>query len=249
MKRILVADSGMGGLSILSVAIRRGIRAQLDYVAMPSLLPFGSLSPAALSEVGRSLAEQARTGGYDGLLLACNTLTAACIDTLREEYSFPIIGTEPSVAPAASRIREGHILVAVTPTTAESPRFKALITAQNRGNLLVYPCPTLAADIERLYFAPDRLRLTLRDTLGLFRGSVKGVVLGCTHYALIKPMLRRFFGKGVLLFDGANGVTDTLCSRLSLSHTEGFATPYTLSAEGNEEKYQRVLSSLLCTYA
>ena len=145
-----VFDSGVGGLSVL-----RRIRALLPaedllYLADSAYAPFGDRPTEWIRARSLQLAEWLVAQGAKALVIACNTITAAASDLLREHVAVPVIAIEPAVKPAASVTRSGVVGVLATTSTLESERFASLLTRFARGvEVVAQPCPGLVELIER----------------------------------------------------------------------------------------------------
>ncbi len=156
--------------------------------------------------------------GVDVVLLACNTATAICADSLRQQFPFPIVGIEPAVKPAAERCKE--VLLLATQRTAESDRLHSLCSAYPQCRFTVCGLPYAAGEIERYFTARFQNRRGDRrdgeppDIPTLLRGSelpkrmYDGVVLGCTHYLYFRQKFSEYFG--VQVFDGSEGAAKQL---------------------------------------
>ena len=225
--RVGVFDSGIGGLTVLSACQRRLPAAEFYYLGDNGNAPYGNRSEEEITSLVRVALRQFAALGVDAVVLACNTATSVCAEEMRREFSFPIIGVEPAVRPAARACRSA--LVLCTSRTAEGSRLRALIEKNPGCSFNVAPAPTLAGAIERslVYGAP----LTLSDhlprggmttdgtndhsralgaltTVGNSDHSFDGVVLGCTHYIFFRREIARFYG--IPVYDGNEGTAKRL---------------------------------------
>lgn len=203
-----VFDSGIGGLSVL-----QALRAELPdeafvYLADTSHAPYGPRSAEDIRLRSLALTEALRRRfGVKALVVACNTATAAAIESLRLAHpDLPAVGVEPALKPAAERSRSRQVGVLVTEATARSPRFASLLGRQRADvRFDVVPCAGLAAAID----AQDTSKtIALCDhfTLGFRQkneesAAVDTVVLGCTHYPLARNVFGQLLGPDVELID------------------------------------------------
>ena len=203
-----VFDSGVGGLSIL-----RALRAELPhedfvYFSDAGHAPYGEKGDAFVS--GRSLAiavdllEQHR---IKGLVVACNTATAAAVHLLRARHTqLPVIGVEPALKPAAAISRTGRVGVLATRGTLSSAKFHALLTSlRHEADFVLVPCDGLAAAIESGDEAAIRA-LCRRYTVeiccfGTEPGEIDTLVLGCTHYPFAAEIFRELLGPAIQLVE------------------------------------------------
>lgn len=205
-----VFDSGAGGLGVLFECLRlsRGVR--YFYLSDEAHAPYGSRTEQEIAAYVREGLQIFEALGVDAAVLACNTATAACVEEMRRAFPFPVVGTEPAVR-LAERAGCKHALVLVTPRTAQCARFRALL-ARERDRFTVFSPPRLASAVER--FVTEGERFPLSDHLP--RGTFDGVVLGCTHYTLVKDEIAAFYASPV--FDGNPGTARRV---LSLAGRDG----------------------------
>ncbi len=202
-------DSGVGGLTVLNSCQKRFINETFYYYGDNKRAPYGNLPSALIRRYvneGFDLFEKLQV---KAVVLACNTVTALCIDDLRARYTFPIIGAEPAITSAAKD--GGEIFVLTTRATFNSIRFRALCEKVSQkypqARLKLYACDGLAGEIE------EHFTDAFYDfTRFLPRGSPRAVVLGCTHYVYIKERIAAFCGCEV--FDGNEGIARRLCVKL-----------------------------------
>lgn len=195
--KIGVFDSGIGGFSVLKACLRR-MPATYYYYGDNLRAPYGSRPPEEIAAFTEEALRVFEKIGTDAAVLACNTATAVCIDRMREKFSFPVVGVEPAVAPAA---REGRrVLVLATPRTAQSARLQRLLARFPQTEFQVFAPERLAAAVEDLFLRG--VPLDYGEHLPEGHGC-DCAVLGCTHYALVKEQIAHFLGMKV--FDGAEG--------------------------------------------
>ena len=235
-----IFDSGLGGLSVLSAVARANPGADLVYLADTAHLPYGNKSDeficARVLAIGRHLIEH----GCGTLVVACNTATAAALSALRRQHpGINVVGVEPGVKPAAAASRSGAIAVLATESTAASPRLSALIRAHAEAvSVHVEACPGWATRIETLQpidADPAFAAEVAAKILPLLDAGIDRLVLGCTHYSFLAPLLERMIAGRAELVDVADAVArqvlrqsgGTGCKRLTLLAT---ATPERLDA-------------------
>jgi glutamate racemase len=225
--RVGVFDSGVGGLSILRALRAHLPHAPLLYVADSVHAPYGEKSESFIIERSLWIAEFLLAEGAQMLVVACNTATAAAVHALRLAHPhLPIVGIEPGVKPAVAASRLKKVGVMATPGTLASAKFARLVEAhQGDAEIVLQACPGLAAAIETGELdSPEVHALVSRFTAPLKAAGVDTVVLGCTHYPFVAPLIAAEMGPGVQLVDTAEAVarhTVTRCASLS--------TPATLS--------------------
>ena len=208
-----VFDSGLGGLSVLAAIAHALPRADLTYLADTAHVPYGEKPDDFITgrvlAIGRHLAAQ----GCDLIVVACNTATTAAIHALRDEMTkmspgIPIVGVEPGVKPAAQSSPSGHIAVLATEATAKSKRLAHLIaTHAAHARVDVVPCPGWATHVETLRPFTGEFRTEVANKiLPLIAAGVDRIVLGCTHYAFLTPIIVPLLDRNVELVDVAEAV-------------------------------------------
>jgi glutamate racemase len=244
-----VFDSGVGGLSVL-----REIRTLLPdesllYVADSGHVPYGEKSPEFIRERCRVIAEFLLQRGAKALVLACNTATAAGVAELRERYpNLPIIGMEPAVKPAAAATRSGVVGVLATTGTLKSAKFAALLDRfASDVRVITQPCPGLVELIEAGELDSDATRSLLRALVApLLAEGCDTLILGCTHYPFIKPLLERLVPESVSIIDTGAAVARHLARLLGECdlRAAGPARPACFWSSGDARLLQRVLPVL-----
>ena len=218
-----VFDSGLGGLSVLSAIANRLPHADLAYLADTAHVPYGNKDDRFISlrvlAIGRFLVGR----GCTHLVVACNTATAAAATALRRALpGIPVIGIEPGVKPAAASSNNGHIAVLATESTARSERLARLIRDHARNTRVdVLPCPGWATKVETLQLDDAEFADAARRHLApALEAGADRIVLGCTHYAFLAPILAPIVAGRALLVDVADAVARQ-CERLTGNPTGG----------------------------
>jgi len=203
-----VFDSGVGGLTVLS-EIRRRLPAEATvYLGDNARTPYG---PRPAEEVRRFtlecigwLLEQ----DVKALVLACNTATARALDAVRAASPVPVLGVvRPGAVAVAAATRTGHVGVIATAGTVESGAYPAAITEAD-PNLAVrqQACPDLVPLVEAGKLDGPEPERAINDYLGELMaadGRIDTLLLGCTHYPLLRPLIERRVGPGVAVVDSA----------------------------------------------
>ena len=202
--KIGVFDSGKGGITILNEIKKILPNEEYMYVGDSENCPYGEKSDEELKRIVRGIVERLKVWGAEIIVIACNTATTRCIDYLRSTYpDLKIVGTEPAIK-LATRTKGRKVLVMATPGTVESERMNSLVQENKKDGqeIKLLACQGLADAIEE----DDNVDGVLD---GLLRG-IEGfdiVVLGCTHYSLIKDKIQAYFPNAVLI-DGNKGVAE-----------------------------------------
>jgi glutamate racemase len=211
-----VFDSGVGGLSVLR-EIRRELPAEdLLYVADTANAPYGDRDAAFIRERALAIVARLTDARVKAVVVACNTATGLAVDALRERYDLPIVAIEPAVKPAALQTRSGVIGVLATTQTLASERFSKLVATHAAGvTVLTQPSPGLVDCVEAGDLSSDRTRMLVARYVGpiVARGA-DSIVLGCTHFPFLRPVIEATAGPSVTIIDPAVAVAREVRRRL-----------------------------------
>ncbi len=211
-----VMDSGVGGLSVLQHIHRLLPHEHLAYVADSQYAPYGSLSPAQITERCIAIADFLIAHGVKALVVACNTATAASIQLMREQYSLPIIGMEPAVKPAALASQNGVVGVLATVGTLKSAQFAALLANYGQDiQVHTQGCIGLVECIERGELDTTKTKMLLKQYCQpLLDVGADTIVLGCTHYPFVRQSIQDIVGDDVSVIDTGEAVAKHLHNTL-----------------------------------
>lgn len=222
--RVGVFDSGLGGLSMVESLRGHLPGAGMDYVADSGHAPYGERSDDYILARCQIITQALLDRGADLIVVACNTATAVAIKELRHAWPrTPFIGVEPGIKPAITTSPSGRIGVLATPMTLRSAKFKALIDTHAQGvSLTLQACPGLAAEIEKGALDSPALReLVATFCAPLREAQVDTVVLGCTHYPLIRPLFEAAMPEEVQILDTAGAVARHALRLAQVVHAHG----------------------------
>ena len=233
-----VFDSGVGGLTVLHECLVTMPHEDFVYLGDHARLPYG---PRPLEEVrrfAREIAAYLEGQGVKLLLVACNTATSAALPQLQEELSIPVVGViTPEAHAAVQATRNRRIGLMATEATVQAGRYAQLVRALDAGAELVpVACPRLVPLIESDEpFGAETTDAVREYAAPLKAAEVDTVILGCTHYPLIRPVFQRVFGRGVTLVfsaeETAREVAETL-ARKGIENGEGREGSYRFLTTG-----------------
>lgn len=199
---VCVFDSGIGGLNLLYECAKKLPFVNLYYYADNYNVPYGNLPDEKLFPLVEAAFSKIACKNPAAAVVACNTVTARCIDFLRRKYPFPIVGIQPAVKPAVKV--GGRCLVLATEATVKSVAFNKLLSQFPESDIFPYACRDLAEFVERNIFSlPEILPPHLLPDV-----CADSVVLGCTHYAFVRKQVENKYLCPV--FDGMLGTADHL---------------------------------------
>ena len=234
-----VFDSGMGGLTVLHECLVTLPHEDFVYLGDAARLPYG---PRPLTEIRRFAAEIAaylERQGVKLIVAACNSATAAALPELQRTLSVPIVGVlAPEAHAAVLATRNRRIGLLATEATVASGRYADLVSALDAGvDIVQIACPSLVPLIEGSDPFGEETASAVRDYASpLKEAGVDTVILGCTHYPLIRPIFQRVFGRGVTLVfsadETAREVAETL-ARKGIENSESREGAYRFLTTGD----------------
>ena len=203
-----VFDSGVGGIGTLAALRRELPEEKFLFYGDTANAPYGTKSRDEVMSCINRIMEHLLAQDVKAVVIACNTATAVAAAELRARYDLPIIGIEPALKPASEVRKDGSILVLATPMTLKLEKFRALYARYGEGAIPL-PCPGLMELVERE--ANDEARRYLLELLSPYDlTKVDAVVLGCTHYVFLRPLLKEILPAGVSVLDGNEGTARQL---------------------------------------
>ncbi|MCL4122777.1 UNVERIFIED_CONTAM: hypothetical protein GTU68_001243, partial [Idotea baltica] len=244
-----VFDSGIGGLSVLKEIKQCLPSESLLFIADSAYVPYGDKSPSFIKARCRFMAKYLIDRGAKALVLACNTATAFSADELRKLYpSVPIIGMEPGIRPAKRATRSGTIGVLATMGTLNSARFYSLVDRFATDiTVITQPCPGLVEIIETGALFSPILRNKLETLVfPLLDRGCDTLILGCTHYPFLKPLLAQMIPDDIVIVDTGSAVANQLKQQLLKYKLESFQkNPKTyLGSTSNNIQFRKMVSML-----
>ena len=244
-----VFDSGLGGLSVLAALVKALPQADFTYYADTAHVPYGDKPDTLIQRRVLAVGAELVTQGATLLVVACNTATAAAVQALRTAHpGIPVVGVEPGIKPAAASSRTGRIAVLVTPSTARSTRLRHLIESHAGGvEVHVEPCPDWATHVETLRLDDPALIVDVqRRIASILDRDADRIVLGCTHYSFLVPVIAPLIADRAELIDVADAVARQT-QRLAGSLTHGRGQIH-LTASAHPERLHAALPRLRLAY-
>ena len=201
-----VFDSGLGGLTVLRALHERLPAEDLVYFGDTARVPYGTKGARTVQLFAWQDARFLLSLGVKLVIVACNTASAFALDDLAARLPVPVLGViEPGVEAALAATRGGPVGVIGTRGTIASGRYQAGLAAQLAPErILSQPCPLFVPLVEEGLDRHELTELACREYLGDLRtAGVDTLILGCTHYPVLKPAIARFMGPDVVLVDSA----------------------------------------------
>ena len=203
-----VFDSGVGGLSVLKAIRRERPTIDFIYIADSGHAPYGSRSAKFIQSRASHIASALVGAGAEIIVVACNTATAVAVEKLRAQLAVPVVAMEPAIKPAVAHTKTGVVGILATERTLESQAVARLCSEFGQSvKLLLQPCPGLVELVERGELSSDFTYEYLRKLVSpLLAQGVDTLVLGCTHYVFLKPVISSIAGPEVKIIESSSAV-------------------------------------------
>lgn len=242
--KIGVFDSGIGGATVLKECLNLCSNYEYIYYSDSKNNPYGDKKREEVLNISSNICDYLISKGCKIIIIACNTASAICVDYLREKYKdILFIAIEPAIKVAYDSNELEGTLVMATKGTMDSERFNILYDKYHYDNFYLLSCSGLANIIESNY---EKLEDYLKDNLSIYKNKVKSVVLGCTHYSLIKKEISDVLGN-VNFYDGNIGVSKQLKKIIEENNFIGNDDKITfidsLNDDEKEKRFWNILNS------
>lgn len=204
-----IFDSGIGGLTVLQVAQEALPSERFFYFGDNAHMPYGPRSLAEVQEFSTGITRALLAKDCKLIVIACNTASAAALASLREVFpGVPFVGMEPAVKPAVEHTRTGVVGVIATVATFQSELYASVVERfAHEVEVLHQPCPGLVKQIEAGEFDTPKTEAMLRGWLEpMLERNIDALVLGCTHYPIVRPLIERIVGPEVRVIDPAPAI-------------------------------------------
>jgi glutamate racemase len=226
-KAIGIFDSGVGGLTVLKEIFQVLPQEDTVYLGDTARVPYGTKSPETVTRYARQIAAFLVSRDIKLLVVACNTASAVALETLQAELSIPVVGViEPGARRAVAVSTSGRVGVIGTEGTIRSSAYAKAIKRLNPDiEVVTQACPLFVPLVEEGWTDNEVARLTARTYLApLQQQGVDTLVLGCTHYPLLKEMVGEVMGRDVTLVDSAAETARTVAAILAEQQLQRPAT-------------------------
>ena len=201
-----VFDSGVGGLTVMREIIRNLPNENIEYFGDTARVPYGSKSKETVLRYSRQIVHFLRTKNVKAIVVACNTASALALDTLEKEIDIPIIGVvRPGAAVAAETTKNKRIGVIATSSTIKSELYPSYIKEREpEAEVFGKACPLFVPLVEEGWTDDDITRdVAKRYLKDLLDKDIDTLIMGCTHYPLLRKMLRSICGESINLVNPA----------------------------------------------
>jgi glutamate racemase len=245
---IAVFDSGVGGLTVLHECLVSLPNEDFVYLGDTARFPYGERSTEQLRAFSIELATKLVAEGAKMVVVACNSATAASLPQLRKQLAglVPVVGVvTPESRVAAQVTNNDRVGLLATPATVQSGAYvRAIGEAAPEAQLIAVPCPDLAPIIQGGREVDETLVAIVESYCEpLKQADVDTVILGCTHYPLVRPVLQRSLGRGVKIVTSGQAIADSVeaeLRRVGLDNDADRRGDYRFLCSGDPEKFRRL---------
>lgn len=246
-----IFDSGIGGLSVLHEILQLLPDEPTLYLADQANVPYGPRSLEEVQQFSVAISEFFLTLNAKMIVVACNTASAAALHYLRQRFpAIPFIGMEPALKPAAEQTKSGVVGVLATPATFQGALYASVLERFAQGvTVLQDTCPGLVNQIEAGELDSPQTKIILKTALTpMLSAGIDTVVLGCTHYPFVIPLIQQVVGEGVRVIDPAPAVAKQVARILDQHHLRNQSNPkityHYYMTSGNLANFQNMLQRL-----
>lgn len=249
-----VFDSGVGGLTVVREIIRQIPNEKIVYFGDTARVPYGSKSKDTVTKYSKQIVRFLKTQNVKAVVVACNTASAYALDEIEKEIDIPIIGVvKPGAKIAAETTRNGKIGVIATEGTINSQIYSTYIKKINENiNVIGKACPLFVPLVEEgLLVDPVTDEIAMRYLSELIDRDIDTLILGCTHYPLIRSTIGKIMGENVTLvnpaYETARGLKELLEHEdlLNKKETGLGENKYRFFVSDGAEKFKRFANSVL----
>ena len=232
-----VYDSGVGGLSVLRAIHSRLPNEATLYFADQAKVPYGERPLEEVRQLAEGVTRMMMSQGVKLIVIACNTASAAALKHLRALYpEFPFVGMEPAVKPAAEQTLSGKVGVLATPSTFQGELYASVVERFGKDvQIFEATCLGLVKQIERGYLHTYLTRSILQQAIQpMLAEGVDTLVMGCTHFPFVIPLIQQIAGENVRVIDPAPAIA---------RQTERVLIQHYILRSSNDQPFHRYLTS------
>ncbi len=248
MKPLAIIDSGLGGLTITKAIWQLLPREPIIYLADHQFFPYGDKTEIQINERLSLLMKFLIKKKVKAVVIACNTITTNSIKLLRSKYKLPFIGTEPAIKVAIDKDLKQNTVVLGTKATVDSLSFKNLVNKFDlKDKVFTKTCPGLVKVIETGH--TSKIKKELSRQLNQINTPYSALVLGCTHYILVKDLIKKLARSGTLIIEPSLAIAKQTEQILTSSNLLSSLAAQDRSCQflttGNPIKVSKVATKLL----
>jgi len=204
--RLGLFDSGVGGFTVLKKVIELCPNSSFIYLADTARLPYGEKTTNEIIQIAEEISSWFMNQNIDAFLVACNTTNAIALDVIKKKLNVPVFDLIESVA---STIRDCRVGVLATPSTVKTKAYtNAILEFKPKTFVIEQPCPEFVPMIETDNINSDEITdVAIRYIQPLLKQEIESIILGCSHYPLITPLLTKILPSNVKLIDPSEALS------------------------------------------
>ena len=204
--RIGLFDSGVGGFTVLKKVVELFPNTSSIYLADTARIPYGLKTSNEIIQIAEEVSSWFSHQSIDVFLVACNTTNSIALDVIKNKLDVPVFDLIGSVS---STIKESRVGVLATPFTVKTKAYtNAIVNFNPKTFVFEQPCPELVSMIERYNNNPNEITdIAISYVQPLLKQEIESLILGCSHYPLITPLLRQILPSNIKLIDPAEAIT------------------------------------------
>ena len=217
--KIGIFDSGIGGLTVFRQLMKKLPNNDYVYLGDTARLPYGIKSRKTVIEYSMKNTQFLINKGCDLIVIACNTASAFAYDILRKKFNVPIFNVIDSGVSAVKDSGIRNIGIIATPSTIDSKTYSnRLKKVKNIKKIISKQCPIFVPIVEEGLKSKGYIDQIISENLNIFKkNKIDGLILGCTHYPILKGKIKKFLGPNVKIFDSSIEIAKTIKIQLGLT--------------------------------
>ncbi|NWK54588.1 glutamate racemase [Verrucomicrobiaceae bacterium N1E253] len=242
-----ILDSGLGGLSVLNEIRTLMPGEDVIYFGDSAWCPYGPRHPEEIQRRVIAITDVLIEQNCKLVVIACNSATISAVEALRATYPIPFVGMEPAVKPAATLTRSGTVGVLATEASLAGEKFHRLVHDHADGvRVITRPCPNFVQLVEQGELSGPRAKAIVEEeTIPLLESGADVLVLGCTHYPFLKPLIEEVAGPNIHILDTGSAVAHRVLQLLhNRSRPDEGNTRYELLTTGSESTLRSLVPTL-----
>ena len=249
--KIGIFDSGVGGLSVFREIRKVLPEVSIVYFADQANVPYGPRPLLEVRSFSKKITEFLISEGAELIVVACNAASAAALHDLRQEYpTYPFVGMEPAVKPAAEYTKTGVVGVLATPATFQGELYASVVERfANEVKIMQNTCPGLVKSIESGdLIGPEPRSILENAILPMLAENIDTIVLGCTHYPFVIPLIQSIAGEKVRVIDPAPAIarqTARMMHQTGILPQSQDQPEFKMFTSGDSKKFAFLLKTLL----
>ena len=241
-----ILDSGLGGLSVFNEVRKLIPEEPIVYFGDSAWCPYGAREADEIQQRVFQVTDFLLEQGCKIIVIACNSATISAVEALRATYPVPFVGMEPGVKPAAALTKTGTVGVLATEASLAGEKFHRLLSTHGEGlRIITRPCPNFVNLVEQGELDGAKARAIVKEeTLPLTEAGADVLVLGCTHYPFLRPLIQEAAGPDVHILDTGAAVARQAQSLIENKATINTELKHQIMTTGNLTRLESIFPTL-----